>query len=366
MGFIGRKFKSKLSSMPYVQKVLKEWSKANNFKNIFTKVLVAISVILLLLMSYNVLSLVDAGNKLKLIKRDYYKLHSVEYGLFNSYTWANKFSTIVEEKINEFELTSQDRTNLKPYIDSVIDILLVEAHKAIKENNRGQRGWIKSIIGSAKQEITDSIIDIHKLRQRVPEFAYAIMHELDKPKNQQFIKEMLIEKLQDHTDKNFKVANMGVYNEILNRYYAKDYKSCNKYLTQNIKELDSFVANKVDMVIVLAILLILVTFAQGVRFTYVSLIVATLGSVTLLWAGIKLPMMDIEASIEKLNFIVLDKSIIFENQNLFYKSVSVSDLVELLMQSDTYRMVFVGVLLTTFSIVFPIILLDLSQQGTML
>jgi hypothetical protein len=66
-----------------------------------------------------------------------------------------------------------------------------------------------------------------------------------------------------------------------------------------------------------------------------------------------MPMLDIEAKISKLNFTILDNTIVFENQILFFQSKSISDLVRLLLDSGEARMILVGVLLVMFSIIFP-------------
>jgi uncharacterized paraquat-inducible protein A len=64
-------------------------------------------------------------------------------------------------------------------------------------------------------------------------------------------------------------------------------------------------------------------------------------------------MLDIEAKINKLYFIILEKPLTFTDQIIFFKSKSISDLVQLLLESDEIKMIFVGVLLVMFSIIFP-------------
>ena len=68
-----------------------------------------------------------------------------------------------------------------------------------------------------------------------------------------------------------------------------------------------------------------------------------------------LPMLDIEAKISKLFFTILEKPLTFENQILFFQSKSISNLVSLLLESGEAKMILVGVLLVTFSIIFPTI-----------
>ncbi|HFU77311.1 MAG TPA: paraquat-inducible protein A, partial [Epsilonproteobacteria bacterium] len=87
--------------------------------------------------------------------------------------------------------------------------------------------------------------------------------------------------------------------------------------------------------------------------TAIGLFLLSGTTVTLLVSGIILPMLDIEAKIAKLYFTILDHPIVFENQILFFQSKSISDLVRLLLDSDEVKMIFVGILLVMFSIIFP-------------
>ncbi len=160
------------------------------------------------------------------------------------------------------------------------------------------------------------------------------------------------EKLHQLTKNNLAHTDMKVYNSIIKKYKAKDFKDCNALLDTKLLETSEDMEKRMFFILILAFLLILFTLLQG-RLTSLSLFLLSGTSITLLIPGILLPMLDIEAKIAKLYFTILDKPLTFHNQILFFQSKSISDLVNLLLESGEAKMILVGVLLTLFSIIFP-------------
>jgi hypothetical protein len=130
-------------------------------------------------------------------------------------------------------------------------------------------------------------------------------------------------------------------------------------LDEKMLTLSKEMNTKMHIILVLALSIIILVLLQGVLNSFTLLILST-ASVTLLISGIMLPMLDIEAKISKLYFVILDKAVVFENQILFFQSKSISDLVTLLLDSGEAKMILVGVLLVMFSIIFPTVKLIAS------
>jgi hypothetical protein len=317
------------------------------------KLFMALSAILLVLMIYLGLGLIGKGTKAKELKSDYATLHSVEYGMFNSDVWTAKITQIVDKKIETFNLDSNNRDEIKGYIETIIDTLVTEAERAVKARNQGKRGFFDSILGSTKQIITESIIDFKDLRNRVPEFTNRVMEEVEKPENQLRAKKVIREKLKEFMNEKFvQHTNISAYNAVIKKYAATTLKMCNSILDKKMQNLSDEMNSSMTFMLILATIIILLTLFQGILNSF-GLVMLTGTTVTLLISGIMLPMLDIEAKIAKLNFTILDSTIVFENQILFFQSKSISDLVRLLLDSGEGRMIFVGVLLVMFSIIFP-------------
>jgi hypothetical protein len=311
-----------------------------------------LSILLLSSIVYSVNQLVETGKRAKSIKIDYAELHGVQYGLFNSTIWTEKISAVVNQKIDEFDFTGTNREEIKKYVETIVDTLIVEADKKVRRENT-KRGFFKSILGDTKQKITDELVDIRSLREKVPQFTEAVLNELEKPANQKVLKAVMKDKLHQLMESNLAIVDMSKYNAILKRYHCDTFETCSTMLYKIREEKANEMKNYTIAILSMAFVLIILIILQGTRLKSVSLFILSMTSVALLIPGLMLPMLDIEAKISKLYFTILDKPLTFTNQILFYQSKSISDLVELLLESDELKMIFVGILLIMFSVIFP-------------
>lgn len=322
-----------------------------SIRNIF----MALSALLLGALIYFSVQLIHIDKNARIYKIDYNQLHSVQYGMFNSDVWTSKITTILDKKIESFTLDTDNKAVVKKYIETIIDALIVEAERVVKERNHRKRGFFESLVGSTKQMITDSIIDFKDLRKRVPEFTKTVMAEMEKEENQERAKKLIREKIKTFMKSRLqKSTDMSAYYGVIAKYHAKDAQSCSQILDMKLKKTTQTMEHAMLVIVTIAALIILFTLLQG-RLNSIGLFILSSTTVTLLVSGIMLPMIDIEAKISKLVFTILDQPIIFENQLLFFQSKSISDLVRLLIQSDETKMIFVGILLVMFSIIFPTI-----------
>ncbi|HFQ62624.1 MAG TPA: hypothetical protein ENK39_10050, partial [Epsilonproteobacteria bacterium] len=115
------------------------------------KIFSAIAALLLLVLIYLSFNLIQMGHTAKIYKSDYATLHSVEFGMFNSDVWTEKITQIVDKKIEKFDLNTSNREEIKGYIETIIDTLVSEAERVVRERNKGKRGFLDSILGSTKQ-----------------------------------------------------------------------------------------------------------------------------------------------------------------------------------------------------------------------
>jgi hypothetical protein len=71
-------------------------------------------------------------------------------------------------------------------------------------------------------------------------------------------------------------------------------------------------------------------------------------------AALTSPMIEIDARIAKLDFLLLGKHIEFHDQVIFFRTKSILQVVEILFKTKRLDSEFVGVLILVFSILFPI------------
>lgn len=323
-----------------------------NFRKMFSYWMMILSIVLLSAVIYSVNHLIETGNKAKAIKADYAELHGVQYGLFNSTIWTEKISAVVNQKIDEFDFTGSNREEIKKYVETIVDTLIIEADKKVRRENK-KRGFFKSILGDTKQKITDELIDIRSLREKVPQFTEAVLNELEKPANQKVLKAVMRDKLHQLMKSNLAVVDMSKYNQVLQRYGCDDFETCSTLLYKIREEKSEEMTRYTIAILSMAFVIIILIILQRAILRSISLFILSATSVSLLVPGLMLPMLDIEAKISKLYFTILDKPLTFTNQILFYQSKSISDLVKLLLESDELKMIFVGILLIMFSVIFP-------------
>jgi hypothetical protein len=72
-----------------------------------------------------------------------------------------------------------------------------------------------------------------------------------------------------------------------------------------------------------------------------------------LLGGIATPMIELEARIDLLLFQLIGEEVVFKEQIFFFQSKSITNVVGILMRDGSIQMIFVGILIFVFSIVFP-------------
>jgi len=84
--------------------------------------------------------------------------------------------------------------------------------------------------------------------------------------------------------------------------------------------------------------------------------------IILLITGVTTPMIDIEAKISHMSFLLLGHTIQFDNQVLYFQSKSILDVFRIMIVHKDIQMKLVGVLVITFSVIFPLLKI-LSSVG---
>lgn len=320
----------------------------------FKKLLLLLPTILLIVLIDLSVTLVEKDKTARTYKSEYATLHSSEFGIFNSDVWTAKIIAIMDTKIENFSIQNADnREEIKGYISAIIETLISEAQRTVKDRNTHKRGFLDSILGSTKQMITDSIIDFKDLRNRVPEFTDRALKEIEKPENQARAKTVLRQKVKEFMRSNVtKHTDMTLFNTVLKRYNVTTLDACNDILGTKMHAFEEEMRHMMETMLVLAFVIIVLILLYG-TLNSITLILLSGTTIALLVSSIYLPMLDIEAKIAQLNFTILDNTVVFHNQILFFQSKSISDLVTLLLDSDKLKMKFVGVLLVMFSVIFP-------------
>ncbi|MEO8759695.1 MAG: paraquat-inducible protein A [Bacteroidia bacterium] len=284
------------------------------------------------------------------IKKDYSEINNIRYGLLSMDTWRDNIVDIVNSQIEDFNLSDPQRDSLKVELNGVLNSLVTQAFAMINEKQ-------KTIGGKLKKFAVNTFVNVDKIRARVPEFTNTIIKQIEKPQSKERLRFLAQDKLKDLSAKTHdNLHDKQSFDIILKKYNVADLKSFNDTVPAKIYLLqENTYKYAFELVACLVLFLILWVIFWHKKHLYTSLfIMSVLLALAVLFVGLCSPMIEIDARIKELNFSIIGKHVIFDNQVIFYQSKSILDVVHILISTGKYDSIFVGVLILVFSIMFPI------------
>lgn len=284
------------------------------------------------------------------IKSDYSTLNNITYGLLSVNAWRDHLINVMTRRIDDFELTKEQEKVLVYEVSQVLNAVLNKAEVMLEKKQ-------KTIGGKLKKFAIKTFVNEEKLHAQVPAFAQTIVDEIRKPKNKEKLKLLVRSKMAQYGALTFDSVNdVRRMQAIMEKYDAKDLVGFN---VAGESKLDAL--QKLTFFHTLVILAIMMVFLvlwwllrkQKALFTPLF-VISVLLALTVLFIGLTTPMIEIDARIKEMTFILLGENIVFHDQVIFYQSKSIVDVVRILIETGKYDSAFVGILILTFSIIFPI------------
>jgi hypothetical protein len=307
------------------------------------KIVIAASIVFLLLSLFLSRRLIFLAKQNQEYRIDMAEINNIRYGLLNADEWKYYLAEILTQKINEFQLTPENQEQLQTQIENLLYRLLDEVDKILQND-----------MGRIKRFVMNAFVDLEKLKENVPELAEALLEEMAKPENKENLNEYVLGKLDSFVAETFNNDEQVKLNLLLGEYERGDRNITSAYLEQ----LTNQTTNKLRIDALL--LIIFLSFIFGINIFFATknrqsrLLFLLLVAFIFLLNGITIPMIDIEAKISRLTFQLMGENIIFENQVLFFQRKSIIDVVWILISTRKIDMIFVGFLIFTFSVLFPV------------
>jgi Paraquat-inducible protein A len=301
------------------------------------------------------LNILKLSDKRQEYENDKAILGGIKYGLFSVHEWKEKVQVVLYKKIDEFELNDENRGEINQKIEQMLYWALDEVEKILKA--RANESWI----GIFQSLIASFALDIQDLRQRVPELASQALAQLGNDDTMMDLKKFLKSKLSDYLDKTVGKANNEVFMETLKKYDCpdRDAVTCIHTLEKTVKDLEHDVWLKSIYLILCTAGIFGIYFLANAK-NKLSFYCMIASSSILLLAGILTPMIDLDARIKQIKFILMGEPIVFDEQMLFYQSKSIIDVFLVMIQNGQLESIFISVLILLFSVVFPLIKLGCS------
>ena len=284
------------------------------------------------------------------IKQDYSLLNNITYGLLSVNAWRDHMIRVVTRRIDDFEFTKEQEAALKYEVAQVLHAVIDKADSMLSKKQ-------KTIGGKLKKFAIRTFVKEEKLHAQVPVFAQTIVNEIKKPKNKEKLKFLVQSKMaQFGTITYDSVNDVKRIESIILKYEATDVAGFNvkcQLMLDGLQKRTFFYTVVILMIMVMFLVMWWLLRSQR-PFHTPLFVISVLLALTVLFVGLTTPMIEIDARIKEMTFILLGENISFHDQVIFFQSKSIVDVVRILIDTGNYDTVFVGVLILIFSIVFPI------------
>ncbi|WP_428331492.1 paraquat-inducible protein A [Mucilaginibacter sp.] len=287
------------------------------------------------------------------IKEDYSMSNNITFGLFSVDQWRDKITAVVNRQVGDFNLTRAQKKAMQAQVEQQLHSLV---SKTVSEINKPQ----KTLGGKLKKLAFNTMVNADEIQAQVPGFAKTIVDKVSSPASQKRLKGIAtskIDQLEKETYDNTSEANDAVTKHEYDKYHVTDPDGFNKQINAKLASIRTVTYNYAYA------MLGCVAFALGlwllmrkyVHLHTILFIMSLLFAFVLLAVGISTTIIEVDARIQTLNFMLLGQKVAFENQVLFFQSKSIWGIVEELVKQSKPDAVVVGSLILVFVIVLPIV-----------
>ena len=283
---------------------------------------------------------------------DLAEIRDIRYGLLNTIVWAERITPIFSKRIEAFDLTASNKEALRPTIAKMVDRMIVQADGILREQIANSKSL--GPFGAQVGKLIGGLVNVDSLRAHTPALTNTIISELGKPEARQAIQRSLKAALLATSSTTLAEVDMTPYAAILKKYDCMSGEQCKDLLSKTINEEELRVTRDATAVLILAALGFALILIRRSQLRAGETVLLALFCVVLLWAGLRNPMIDIDARISRLSFQLAGEPIEFTDQVLFFQSKSILDVVRLLLETKEVGMVTVGLMVLAFSVIFPV------------
>ena len=284
------------------------------------------------------------------IKQDYSRINSIRYGLLSVDSWKERIQVILTNRIGDFKLSGAQEAALRSEISKTLNTMISEAERMLQKHQSSFSGKLRKIAIKA-------FVSIDDIRKQVPAFSRAIVNGLQTPSRTRKFRELAQSGLDRYAEQAYdNPMDTARHRELLARYQAADGDGFNRLAAARIRGLDSdihgYCALMLDSALVFLFAWWLARKKPELHGCLFSL--STAFAFVLLAVGLALPMIDLDARIKSVDFLLWGEHLQFHDQVLFFRSKSILQVVRVLMDTGKADSIVVSVLLLSFSVLFPV------------
>ena len=315
----------------------------------FNLVRSALAILALLGSIYYSVIIIKASAARQLIVAENAEVQSVKYGLLSVHAWKRQVSDIIAKKVREFQLTEENRAELKVQIQNAMYQLLDEVEE-ILDAKKEKGNWLQQAFTAVFEAM---VFDVNDLRDRVPEFTEIVLDEIDNYETREKLRLYIQEKVDEFMAETVGEEDLSQIEALGKKYDCQGIPGCSEVLTARLQETDSRLMWQSLMVFGAGVFIFMILLLGNKQVDFLQVVLLVLTCTTLLIGGISTPMIDIDARIDRFEFLLMGEPLSFQDQVLFFQSKSILEVVRILVSTSEFQSILVGALIFIFSIVFP-------------
>ncbi len=287
------------------------------------------------------------------IKEDYSTLNNITFGLFSVGQWRDKIVAVVNHQVRDFSMTGKQQKELQAEVEQQLHGLV---SKAVAQINKPQT----TFTGRLKKIAFNKLVNADQIQAQVPVFAKTIITKINSPASQKRLKNITtskIKQLETETFDSTETITAEVTSHMYRKYHVSSADQFNKTLDAEFASIRKVTYNYAYAMLgcVVAAFVLWWLLRKQVHLHATLFIMSLLFALILLVVGSTASIIEVDARIKTLNFMLMGEKVAFENQVLFFQSKSIFNIVEVLVKQPKPDAVLVGVLIFVFVIVFPVL-----------
>lgn len=308
---------------------------------------------LIVILTVCILQVGILSNQLSVLKNDLYEINHFKYDLFNRDVWVEKFLVILSKKI---EINSTDRKVIKETIENLLKESIAKVGDELLNSSQSNDGLISQMPALLKKNLYNSLKK--DLLQYTPKLADIGIELINEPKTKNQIKEIIknVVAEENNTKSNSKIDFVPyqlVLDKYKNTYNCQDKQTCKVFINDEVNKIDHKINNLLLLIFLLYTTLIFVLIKKDKVLESKQFFLLALSVILLLISGIFAPMINLDVEISKFSTTVLKETIEFNNQSIYHQNKSLFGIIVTLLTFGDFQLIFVGFLISFFSIIFP-------------
>jgi hypothetical protein len=294
------------------------------------------------------------------IKLDYSEVNSIRYGLLSVDAWKERIQIILGDRIGDFKLSKANEAVLRDEITQALNALISQGEAILQKHQN-------SFSGKLRKLAIQAFVNVRELRRQVPTYTEAILDELRTPVHARKFKRLAQRDLDRYAARRYdSPEDAAAFRGLMERNGASSVEEFNGGAEHRIRALETDINGDCGLMLnALLAFLFAWWLARGKPELHKALFsLSAAFAAVLLAAGLALPMIDLDARIKSVDFLLWGEHLRFHDQVLFFRSKSILEVVRVLMETKRGDSMLVGALLLAFSVLFPVCKL-LSMESYM-